>query len=269
MSQVQTHTPGTFSWFELTTPDQAAAKAFYADLFGWGIHDHPMGEGAVYTMLQIEGQDVAALYQMGPNEQAQGIPPHWLPYVAVEDVEASMEKARRLGGTVVVGPVDVLDAGRLAVVVDPTGATIALWQAKAHIGAQRVGEPGTVCWNELATRDVAAAEAFYTGLFGWQVRQQEMEGMGPYTIFSQGDRMVAGCFALTEEMGEFANTPPSWMTYFAVTDCDATAARAGTQGGTVVVPPTDIPNIGRFAVFQDPQGAAFSVLQPVPVSVEA
>jgi len=257
MSEVTKHAPGTFCWIELGTTDAGAAKKFYSELFGWSANDIPAGPGMIYTMLQLDGKDVAALYELTEQHRAQGVPSHWLPYVAVASADESAEKVTSLGGKVIMAPFDVMDVGRMSLIQDPAGAMFALWEARKHIGATLVNQPGTVCWNELATRDSRLAGEFYTKLFGWGTKVQEM-GPTTYTIFTDGERQAGGMLAMTEEWG---NIPSHWMAYFGVEDCDASANKARALGATIKVPPTDIPGVGRFAVLQDAQGAAFSIIK--------
>ncbi len=256
MSEVVAHAPGTFCWIELGTIDAAAAKAFYTQLFGWSFTDESIGPDGFYTRLQKNGHDVGALYELTEGQRARAVPPHWFPYLAVENVDVAAKQAAALQGTVLNEPFDVMQAGRMAVVQDPTGASFGLWQARDNIGAEVVGEPGSLCWTELATRDADAAGAFYTGLFGWGTQVQQME-MGPYTTFLRGEHPAGGMMQMTEAWGDL---PSHWMPYFGVTDCDATAARANELGGRVDYGPHDIPDVGRFALLIDPQGAAFMVI---------
>jgi predicted enzyme related to lactoylglutathione lyase len=132
-----------------------------------------------------------------------------------------------------------------------------VWQPKRHIGVGILREPGALCWTELITRDTNAAEKFYTQLFGWTAKRGTDAGM-EYTELSNGGIPQAGLMALTPQMG---NMPPAWTPYFAVTDCDATAKKAADLGGRVYVKPTDIPNVGRFAVLADPHGAVFDIIK--------
>jgi hypothetical protein len=256
MTEMNAYTPGTFCWVELGTTDAKAAKKFYTGLFDWEIVDIPVGPDMIYTMLQVEGKDVAALYEQGEPERSQGVPPHWSSYVSVASADESAAKAQSLGGMVLVEPFDVMDSGRMAIVQDPTGAAVELWQPRQHIGARLVNQPNTVCWNELATNDHQKAGEFYTKLFGWQSQVQDMDGT-PYTLFIDGDQK-AGMMQMTEEWG---NMPPHWLVYFAVADCDRSAEKAKELGGQVVVPPTDIPQMGRFAIVQDPQGVGFGIIK--------
>src|SRR5262245_41619546 len=162
--------PGNFCWFELATSDQPAAKKFYGGLFGWTANDAPMGPDAFYTTFQLRGKKVGAAYAQMPDEVRQGVPPHWATYVTVTNVDQAVAKAKSLGGTVMAGPMDVAEHGRMAVLHDPTGAAINLWQVKQHQGVALWGEVGTFCWSELLTRDTAAATKFYTALFGWTTK---------------------------------------------------------------------------------------------------
>ena len=163
--EVTKHDPGRFCWVELSTSDGPAAKKFYTTLFGWSFVDNPMGDAGVYTMLQKNGKDVGALYQMGPEQK--GIPPNWGSYVAVENANDAAAHAKELGATVMLEPFDVMEHGRMAVLQDPAGAVFSLWEPKSHIGARVVNEPGSFCWNELYTTDPSRAAEFYMGLFGW------------------------------------------------------------------------------------------------------
>ena len=152
---------------------------------------------------------------------------------------------------------DVMDAGRMAVVADPTGAVLCLWQAKGNIGAQIVNEPVSLTWNELMTPDIEAAKAFYAGLFGWKGDTMQMGGDGPpYTLWMLGEGGVGGAMPPPME-----GMPAFWGVYFAVADCDATVAKAKELGASVLNGPMDVPEVGRMAALMDPQGAAFSVIK--------
>lgn len=260
MQEVTKYPAGTFSWVDLATTDAAGAKQFYTELMGWTVFDIPMGPDSFYTMLQLEGRDVAGLSQMSAEQQAQGMPAMWNSYVTVENADESAEKAAALGGTVLAPPFDVFDSGRMAVVQDPTGAVFSVWQAKSHIGAKLVNIPGTLTWNELATKDAAQAKAFYSQLFGWEMQAQDMGNGMEYTTFMNKGRANGGMMQMTEEWGDI---PPHWMVYFAVADCDASVEKATSLGATVMMPPQDIPEVGRFSVIQDPQGAALTLMKLV------
>ena len=252
---------GMFCWPELSAMNVQKAKSFYSDLFGWGLEESPMDEdGNVYIMLKQSGVDIGAMYQgKSELEKAQMIT-HWLGYISVDDVDATVSKVKDLGGTVEIQPMEVFTAGRMAVINDPGGARLALWQGKEHKGSKLIGSTGTVCWNELATREIDACKNFYQGLFEWQAQAKPVDGMD-YTLFMLNDKSVSGMLEMTKEWGEM---PSHWMTYFAVDDCDKSAEKASSLGGEVCVPPTDIEGVGRFSVITDPQGAVFSVITLLP-----
>src|SRR6185503_17127296 len=226
MQEIVAYKPGTFCWVELGTSDGEAAKKFYTQLFNWDFTDHPMGPAGVYTMLTQNGKDVAALYQLTPDMTSAGVPPHWMSYVSVTSADESAAKAKELGATLMKEPFDVQDVGRMAVIQDPTGAVFALWQAGTHKGAAVVNVPNSFCWNELATPDTTKAGDFYTGLFGWGKKVQEMGPM-TYTSFLNDERPAGGMYAPTPDMGEVT---PNWLVYFAVDDADAKHKKASELG---------------------------------------
>ena len=252
MSVVTKHEPGSFCWPELATSDSAGAKSFYKGLFGWDAQDSPAGPDMIYTMLQKSGKSVGALYQMGP--QMQGMPPHWGIYIAVASADDTAKKAKGLGGKLLMEPFDVMDVGRSAVIQDQQGAVFSLWQARKHIGAEVMNEPGALCWAELDTTDTKSAEKFYTALFGWGAKVSP-----EYTEWQRGGQSIGGMMTIPKEWGP---VPPNWLVYFMVNNVDESVKKATSSGGTVIVPPMDIPKTGRFAVIQDPQHAVFAVFKP-------
>lgn len=265
MPERTTLPPGAFCWPELATPDAAKAKAFYAGLFGWTAFDVPSAGGA-YTLLRVGALDVAALRTLSPDEKAQGLPSHFMSYISTASADASAQRAKELGGTVLYGPFDVEGIGRMAVLRDPTGsgsapaprgAVFALWEARGHIGARLVGEENTLCWTEIVTRDPEAARAFYGGLFGWTWKVSDASTVEYFEIYRE-EQPIGGILPMRGE--EWGDMPGHLMPYFRVRDCDATAAKAAALGGTAVVPPQDIPHVGRFALLRDDQGAHFSVI---------
>ena len=248
---------GTPNWVDLQTTDQAAAKAFYSGVFGWSFDDQPMDAGAVYSIAKIGDGQVAAIAPQSPELKAAGAPPMWNTYLAVNSVDDATAKVAAAGGTVAMVPFDVMDAGRMSFVMDPSGAPVALWQANQHIGATLVNEPGTVVWNELIT-DNPAALPFYEQVLGLTTTTTEM-GEGKYTMFQVGGKEVGGTMP-----PQMAGMPNHWHVYFAVADADAAAAKIRELGGSVVAGPFGTP-IGKMAVVTDPQGAAFSIFQaPAP-----
>jgi predicted enzyme related to lactoylglutathione lyase len=254
MPEITKHEPGSFSWVELATTDTAGAKAFYASLFGWTFVDSPAGPDMVYTRFQLRGKDVGAAYPQQKEQRDHGVPPNWMSYVTVDEADATAARAKELGGTLLMGPFDVMDYGRMAVVQDPTGAVHSVWEPRTHIGIELRDEPNALCWNELYTRDTARAATFYSGLFGWRAKTDP----GGYTEWHVGDRAVGGMIAIDPQWGP---VPPHWLPYFMVGDCDVSVARAMGLGGRTMMPPRDIPKVGRFAVLADPQGAAFAIIK--------
>lgn len=257
MAEFSSHVPGTFSWPELATTDQKGGIAFYKSLFDWDVKEQPIGPTDVYSMFTLRGREVGAGYSMRDDERKLGIPSHWNNYVTVANVDESTKKAESLGAKILVPPFDVMDAGRMAVVQDPTGAVFQLWQAGRSIGAKILNEPGALCWTELTTRDPKAAEAFYTALFGWTAKHSAPGAPMEYTEFSNQGQPGAGMMKMPDHMP--AQVPSYWMPYFQVTDCDASATKSIALGAKGMIPPRDIPGTGRFAILQDPQGAVFAV----------
>jgi uncharacterized protein len=244
---------GTPNWVDLQTTDQAAAKAFYAGLFGWAYDDQPMPDGPVYSMAKLGEDHVAGIAPQSPELAAAGAPPVWNTYIAVDSVDDTVARVEPAGGQVAMPPFDVMGAGRMAFVLDPGGAAVAFWQAGEHIGASRVNEPGTITWNELITTDSSAA-AFYEQVLGLTTAQTDMGG-GAYTLFQAGGEQVGGTVA-----PPLPGVPNHWHVYFAVADADAAAAKVAGLGGSTLAEPFDTP-VGRIAVVTDPQGAAFSIIQ--------
>lgn len=247
---------GTPDWVDLQTTDQAGAKAFYTALFGWSYDDRPMGPDAVYSTAILKDQMVAAIAPMPPGAP-DGMPPMWNTYIAVDDIDASVQKVVPAGGQVLMPPADIGESGRMAFVMDPSGAAVGLWQANKHIGAGLVNETGTVIWNELLTTNPDAALPFYDAVLGITYASMEMAPGQTYLVLKAGDSDVGGCM-----QPPMPGVPSHWHVYFAVDDADATAALATEAGGSLVAEPFDIPTVGRCAVISDPQGAMFSVLTP-------
>jgi len=246
MGERTSYAPGTFSWAELVTSDAAAAKSFYTSVFGWEYRDNPIAEGQVYSTALRDGKDVAALF-------ASAQPPHWNCYVTVESADAVAARASELGATVAAEAFDVMEVGRMAVIIDPVGAALCLWEPKSHIGASLVNTPGSMTWNDLITPDPAASATFYGDLFGWTT--EEMPDSNGYRVIRNGDRTNGGLMPLDPRMG---STPPNWMPYFGHEDVDRLLEEVAGLGGQVFNGPIRMPQ-GSIAVLGDPQGAAFAV----------
>jgi predicted enzyme related to lactoylglutathione lyase len=252
MGERTSYTPGTFSWTDLTTTDQDAAKAFYSGLFGWSAIDNPVGDGVVYSMMQIDGKDVAAISPQMQQQREAGAPPSWNSYITVASADETLERAKQLGGTVHAPAFDVMDVGRMGAVQDPQGAFFLAWEPKSHIGASLVNGPGLLSWNELASPDLEGSASFYSELLGWTVTP--FEGMHiPYMTIQNQDGHGNGGVRQAME-----NEPPSWLVYFGSDDIEASLSKANELGGTTVVPKTSI-GVGEIGVLQDPQGATFAL----------
>ena len=222
MGERTSYAPGTFSWAELVTSDADAAKAFYTSVFGWEYRDNPVGDGQVYSTALRDGKDVAALFS---SEQ----PPHWNCYVTVESADATAARASELGATVAAEAFDVMDVGRMAVIVDPLGAALCLWEPKSHIGATLVNASGAMTWNDLITPDPEASASFYGDLFGWTT-EEVPEGNG-YRVIKNGENENGGMMPLDPRMGV---TPPNWMPYFGHEDLSRLLEEVSGLGGQVL-----------------------------------
>jgi predicted enzyme related to lactoylglutathione lyase len=254
MSERHEYPAGVPCWTDVLVPDPGAVEDFYGDVFGWDFTE-PTENG--YRVARIRGLDVAGL---GTATQPM---PSWNTYIRVESVEAASERATEDGGTVLVEPFDVLPAGRIAVIADPTQAVFAVWEPVERVGAQLINEPGTWQMSSLHTHEPDAATAFYAALFGWETQE-----FGGATLFRLpgyvGGRSrqpipqdVVAVMAPRE-----LSVPPHWNVNLQVSDVDLTAEVVTAQGGKLLAPPFDTPGF-RNAVIQDPQGAVFSVSQLV------
>ena len=272
--------PGVPCWVDTAHADPEGAVAFYGGLFGWEFENRmPPDAPGSYFVARLHGRDVAAV-----GSQPEGAPPTpvWSTYVAVDDADAAATRVADAGGSTLAEPFDVLDAGRMAIFADPSGAVFSVWQAKAHKGAQLVNEPGTWNFSDLNTRDVEGAMAFYGAVFGWvastvegagaeftmlrlpgygdflEQRDPELRARQEATGAPPGfEDVVAGLIPMTEHPFP-PEVPSHWSVTFTVDDADATAARAAELGGTVITPPFDA-GPTRVAVVSDPQGAVFAV----------
>lgn len=252
---MRTHAFGTPSWVDLQTPDPECARAFYAGLLGW-TYDIGGLESGFYAMAQKDGRAAAGIGEMPPGAAS---PSAWTLYFNVASADDAVAAVQANGGSVLMPAMTVMDAGRMAICTDPTGAVFGLWQPRKHTGADAWEEPGAATWMEVNTRDSVRARDFYTSVFG--LTWQPIQGMNYYTLH-HGDKAHAGVLQMTEMWP--AELPPHWMVYFGVPDTDAAAARVRELGGTVHVAPFDTP-YGRIAVVADPLGAVFTVVAtPTP-----
>ncbi|WP_327233459.1 VOC family protein [Streptomyces sp. NBC_01317] len=257
---------GSPNWTDLATPDREGAVDFYRGVFGWEYVSAGPDTGG-YGMFQLGGGTVAGVMPI-PEGQA---PPAWSLYFQTPDAEATARAVEAGGGSVVYGPMDVMDLGRMAVFADRAGAGFAVWQPGGNKGLDLVNVPGALTWGELYTPDEDAAFSFYSAVFGWEAISTPIPGgNGTYRMVNpagQGsDAMFGGFVPLGSDPTE-ADSDPHWLLYFAVTDCDATVTRARTLGGTVRTPPVDLEGVGRFAKLTDPYGASFAIMQGVTPAI--
>ena len=251
-TKTPTYAPGTPLWIDLGSPDLAASTRFYSQLFGWQAED--MGEAVGhYTMMRQDGRAVAAIAPL----MAPGQPTAWTTYVSTPNAEETARKVTEAGGKVLSPPMQVMEEGTMAVFQDPTGAAFAVWQPNKMKGAELVNTPNSFGWNELATRDMQAATAFYLKVFPWTAKASPMPDGSQYTEWQIDGRSIAG--AMTMGTMYPPNVPAHWLVYFVVANTDQTIQRAQELGGQVIAPAVDIPQ-GRMAVLRDPQGAAFAII---------
>jgi hypothetical protein len=244
---------------ELGTTDRSAAKNFYSNLFGWTGQDLPMGPDMAYTIFQLGGNDVGGAYQLMKEQLDAHIPPHWMLYIKVTSADASAEKAVQLGAQQVMAPSDIPNVGRFAILQDPTGAFISVFQPGQHPGMKVFGDVGALCWADLNTPDAEKAAGFYGEWLGWTYDT----GKDGYRHIINGtakEDMIGG---VPPQMHAPPGTPAHWMAYFHVADCKSSAAKAAQLGGSTIMPADVMPDVGTLAVLADPQGAVFALYQPL------
>ena len=215
-----------------------------------------MGPDDFYSMFKLSGRNTGAAYTMRKEQRAQGVPPNWMLYIAVENADQSVAKAAQAGGTVHAPAFDVMDVGRMAVLQDPTGAVFSLWQAKSNTGIGITGN-NTLCWADLSSADPERAGKFYGGLFGWQLLKDEKDPSG-YIHIKNGEHFIGG---IPPAQHRNPNAPPHWLVYFQVANVEATTDKASQLGGKVLMPPRNMENVGTWSVVADPQGAVFSLFK--------
>jgi predicted enzyme related to lactoylglutathione lyase len=275
MNPRKTYPPGVSCFIDTERADVDAAIAFYGGLFGWTFEDRmPPGAPGRFAMATLDGLDVAGIGSALDGSA----PPAWNTYVTVESADATVGNVEDAGGTLLLEPLDIGDAGRMAIFADPEGAAFRVWQPGNHHGAQLVNAPGTWNWSDLETRDIDAAKAFYSAIFGWEYQEVDL-GQGPSAMIrvpGYGDHLEAltpGTLASHKEHGApegfsdaigwmqppaTADGPARWVVTFSVADADDTARRTTELGGTVLVEPFDVPYV-RMAVIRDPDGVTFSI----------
>jgi predicted enzyme related to lactoylglutathione lyase len=247
---------GQFSWYDLMTPDSAVAKKFYPAVTGWSTEEW---DKADYTMWTARGAPFGGMNPITPEQTAQGIQPHWLAYVTVDDIGRTTERVRSLGGQVL-HEEEIPDVGRFAIIQDPQGAILAAIKSSTPSpGWDGTPSLGKFSWHELMTSDYRAAFDFYRQLFGWE-NQQEMD-MGPagkYLMYGKNCKMFGGIYNREPER---ANVPPTWLFYANVKDVKKSIEAVKRNGGQLRMGPMQVPGGDWVAVFTDPQGAPFAVHQ--------
>lgn len=247
------HLPGKFVWFEHVSNDIAAARAFYEKLFGWNTEMMATGTDP-YAMIHNGEAGIGGYTTARP-----GAPTQWMSYLSVQDVDSSYKAAIAAGAKSVVAPMDYGSVGRMATIADPTGGVFSLWRgAQDDPPEVETTPPGGWIWNELTTQDEKTALAFYEKVFAFDHDAMQMAD-GTYYVLKHGGKGRAGLMKAPDK-----SVPTLWTPYVCVGNADATAAQAKGLGAMVIVPPSDIPGVGRFAVFGDPQGAGFAILKPNP-----
>ena len=255
MPTIDAHDPGTICWIDLASTDADGAAGFYCDLFGWTAAE-PIEDAGGYRMLLCGGKQVAGLAPCWGDTDRSA----WSTYVATADADATCAAALASGGEVVMEAMDVLAAGRMAILRDPAGAQVSVWQPGEHRGYELHREPGAPIGSDLMTRDLRQAATFYRAVFGWTAQQAAFDG-GAYTVWKCREQLVGGAVEMDETWP--ADTPPHWMVTIATADADRAARRCAELGGSVRQPPTDI-GPGRAALLDDPAGAAFAVIAVRP-----
>ena len=249
--------PANFAGLSWQPQTRKRRRAFYDALFGWTGRDVPIGPDEVYSLLELQGRVAAGAFTISPAESAAGIPPHWHLYVAVASADDAAKKAAELGGKVVEAPFDVKDRGRAALIQDPTGAFISVWQANQRPGIGVTGEAGAFCWADLMTPDQARAKTFYEGLFGWKLKPGQGKESG-YLHIVNGENYIGGVPPAHQSNPK---DPPHWLIYFAVADVDKTFQKAKDMSARVVLRPMDFEGVGRVAMLADPLGAVFALFR--------
>lgn len=249
---------GSFIWYELLTKDPDAAKDFYSKVIGWGTQEWDGGEQPYTMWTAAEDAPVGGVYQLPEEVEAQGAPSHWLAYVCVDDVAAKMDEAEAAGGGIVMGPMDIPEVGRIAIIRDPQGAVLALHTPTAPPPGHTGDQPGFFSWHELITTDHEGAFDFYSALFGWEkTNAMDMGEMGTYQMYGRDGKELGGMYNKPVDMP----APPHWMLYTYVDDLDASIEQVKELGGQVLNGPMDVPGGSgdRVAQCMDPQGAAFAL----------
>lgn len=248
---------GAPCWIDLMTSDPAKAKEFYTALFGWTYETGDVEKYGGYTMAFKDGKSVAGLMQSDQNDA--GYPDMWSTYLRVEDIDATVAAATAAGGVTYLAPMDIPEQGKMAMLGDPGGASVGVWEFGGHTGFQAHAVSGAANWHELWTKDYPAALKFYQDVFGWKTSVMSDTPEFKYSTLGEGPDATAGIMDATGDLPEQA--PSNWQVYFQVDDTDAAVATALSLGATVIQAAEDTP-FGRLAGLTDPTGAMFKIMQP-------
>jgi uncharacterized protein len=255
MPERSSYANGVPSWVDVASADVDKSVAFYGGLFGWEyVPAGPVEETGGYGMFTLRDMLVAGI---GPLQNEQQ-PPVWSTYIAVDDADATADLVTDAGGHVMMPPMDVMDAGRMAMLIDADGAFVGIWQAGRNTGAQLVNEPGTLGWNELQCNDKDAELTFYAAVFGYETEDMPRDDLD-YTLLKVGGDVVGGVVTMNDQWPE--GVPPHWHVYFVVADADASIERVAELDGTVHMGPLEAPGVGRMAVCSDSNGTHFSIIE--------
>jgi predicted enzyme related to lactoylglutathione lyase len=246
---------GAPCWVDLLTSDSARSRGFYSELFGWTAEE-PSEEYGGYFMFTRNGVPVAGGM---PSQPGMGMPDAWSVYLATGDARKTADTAAAHGGQIIAPAMDVADLGTMAVVADPGGAGIGMWQPREFHGLRVLGEPGTPGWFELLTRDYRRAVSFYREVFRWDTHVVSDTPEFRYTILRHGEEMLAGIMDASGFLPE--GVRPHWSVYFSVEDTDAALASISRLGGSTTQAAEDTP-YGRLAGAADPTGARFKLVSP-------
>lgn len=253
MTQNQGPWPGRFVWHDLMTTDASKSRDFYAALLDWQFKGVPMQADCTYHMILCGPGPIGGIVE------EKNIPmSHWMPYVAVDDVDATAKQITELGGSVCVPPSDIPQTGRFAVVGDPTGAYFSIYKGLPESQGfdPDLPVPGRICWNEVYTTDLDKAQAFYTAVFGWQPQKKDMGEAGMYHVQMLGDKQAGGMMKVP-----MPGMPSCWAVYFFVADLAASGSKAKQLGAKPMHENIPIPEIGKFSMYTDPVGAMFMLFE--------
>jgi predicted enzyme related to lactoylglutathione lyase len=248
---------GRFVWHELMTTDPEGAQNFYRSITGWETAPFE-GAETPYTMWMNGQAPVGGVMQLPEDLRSRQVPPHWLTYVGTNDVDATAQQAKQLGGSIMVPPQDIPNVGRFAILADPQGAVFAIYKSSQEIpSSEDVPQVGEFSWHELTANDHVKAFDFYSKLFGWvKTDAMDMGPMGIYQMYGRsGGRPEGGMY----NRGGDWPAPPNWLPYIKVSDINKAADAVKRGGGNIINGPMEVPGGDWILVGKDPQGGVFAL----------